>query len=400
MNIFWVMLKANYKLVLRNKQTLFLIILIPLLSTFILNMTSVSEGQDPAREFKMNILVVDESKTVLSKELINSLQKDNSMIVDVSEEKGISIGAVKDFFIKTANKSSITSFVYIPSDFEEKILQGAVKETILLFDTGTDERAKLLEAHLNMSLSKFSMFSKITEGNDKAFHSLLEQAAKNETKSHTVIVDQEGKVIPHNEKSYSFSLGMFVAALTMTLIFSNNFIVGLFIKEKHNRVLKRIQLTSVSMLSYVLVKLALALGALIIQTGLIMIGINIIFQVDLGMSIWIMGLLIFGLGLVFTCISICCVSFIDNIATANYVGFAFIIITNMLAGLYFPFEGVPTWMKNVAMILPQRWFILAADGALQGNYQVLYQYGMVIGALMTFFLAVSLLGFRLNKSYS
>lgn len=400
MNAFWVMLKTNYKLVLRNKQTLFLIILIPLLSTFILNMTSVSEDQDPARAFKMKVLVVDESKTGLSQELINSLQKDNSMIVEVSEEKGISAESAKGLFIKTANKLDATSFVYIPRDFEKKILQGDIEESVLLFDTGTDERVQLLEAHLNMALSKFLMFSKIIGGDEKKFADLLEQSKKNETKSKTVIVDQEGKGILLNEESYSFSLGMFVAALTMTLIFSNNFIAGLFIKEKHNRVLKRIQLTSVSMLSYVLVKAILALGSLIVQTGLIMIGIKIIFQVDLGMSIWIMGLLIFGLGLVFTCISICSVSFFDNMETANYVGFALITITNMLAGLYFPSEAVPTWMKNIAMLLPQRWFILAADGVLQGDYQVLYQYGMVIGALMLFFLAVSLLGFKLNKSYS
>ncbi|HHX62220.1 MAG TPA: ABC transporter permease [Epulopiscium sp.] len=400
MNTYWVMLKANFKLVFRNKQTLFLIILIPLLSTLILGITSVEEGQDPAREFKMNVLVVDESKTVLSQELINSLQQDPGIALKVSEEKGISTESIKEFSIRAANKSVATSIIYIPSDFEKKILQKDMQDIILLFETGTDERVHLLEAHLEMVMSKLSMFSKIASGNEKIFTDLLEQAKKNETKDHIVMVDDTGESIRPSEKSYSFLLGMFVAALTMTLIFSNNFIVGIFIEEKHNRVLKRIQLTSVSMLSYVMVKATLALGALIVQTGLIMFGINTILQIKLQMSIWIMGFLIFGLGLVFTCISICSVSFTDNIATANYIGFGFVTITNMLAGLYFPFENVPVWMKNIALLLPQRWFVLAANRVLQGNHQVLYHYGMVIGALMVFFLAASLLGFKLNKGYS
>lgn len=396
---FWVMLKNNVKLVLRNKQTLLLIIVIPILSTLILNMTRVEEGQDPAHEFKMNVLVVDESKTALSKELINSLQKDSSMIVEVAKEQ-IDAKSAKEFFTKTANKSTLTSFIYISPDFEKKIFKGDIQEGILLFDTGSDERVQLLEANLNIVLEKFIMFSKITQGKKEAFNHLLEQAKKNETKSERVIVDKEGKAVDQNEKGYSFSLGMFVAAITLILVFSNNFIVGLFIEEKHNRVLKRIQLTNVSMISYVMVKTILAIGALTIQTGLIMIGIQMIFKVNLGISIWIMGVLIYGIGLFLTCVSICSMSFFDNIATANYVGFAVIIITNMLSGLYFPFEGAPTWMQNVAMLLPQRWFVLAADNILQGNYEVLYQYGMVIGALMLFFLAVSLLGFKLNKSYN
>jgi ABC-2 type transport system permease protein len=392
------MMRANFKLVFRNKQSLFLMILIPILSSCILSLTHIEEGQDQAHEFKMNVLIVDESKTVLSQKLVNSLRKDNSMIIQVAEAEGIGKESIKDFFTKTANKSIITSFIYIPKDFNKKIFKGDTEEAILLFHTGTDERIQLLDLHLNMILQKYLMFSSIIQGEEEAFNHLLEEEKKNETKSETRLLDQEGEVIPQNEEGYSFSLGMFVAALTMTLIFSNNFIVALFLKEKHNRVLKRIQMTHTSMLSYVCVKVILAVGSLIIQTGLIMLSIKMIFKINLGISIWLMGLLILGLGLVFTCASICSASFFDNITTANYVGFALIIITNMLSGLYFPFESVPTWMKNIAMLLPQRWFILAADDLLRGSYGVLYQYGMVIGALMLFFLSVSSLGFKYNRA--
>ncbi len=396
----WIMLKANVKLVLRSKQTLFLIILIPILSTLILNLTSVEEGEDQGYEFKMNVLVVDESKTMLSRELINDLQKDNSMIVEVAKEEGMSSEEIKAFFIKTANKSIMSSFIYIPSDFEANILQGDVKEILILFDTGTDERVKLLDAHLNSITGKFLVFSKIAQGKQETLNDLIEQSKKNETKSEVVILGKEGELAAQDKKDYSFSLSLFVAAITMTLIFSNNFIVGLFIKEKHNRVLKRIQLTNTSMLSYIAVKVILAIGSLAFQTGLIMMGVKVIVQSDLGISIWIMGFLVFGLGSVLTCVSICSMSFFDDIATANYVGFALILIANMLSGLYFPFEAAPTWMQNVAMLLPQRWFVIAAGGALRGNEEVLYQYGWVIGALALFFLSVSLLGFKSRRNYN
>lgn len=400
MQAFWTMLKGNMKLVLRNKQALFLIVLIPILSTLILNLTKVDENKDPAQEFKMHVLVADASQTALSDELTILLKRNTSMIVEVLKEDVPEQKEVKEFFTQKANTSAISSFVYIPSNFETRVLNGENEDLVLLFDTGADERAELLDMNLTMALNKFSMFSKIAQGKSDVFTRLLEEAKKVETKGELVILDKKGERVSQDKKGYSFALGMFVAAITTTLIFSNTFIVGLFIKEKHNGVLKRIQLTNTSMLNYTMVKVLIAVGSLMLQTGLIMIGIRLIFKIDLGISIWIMGFLIFGLGLVLTCIGICSGVMFDNITIANYVALGFSIIANMLAGLYFPLESAPQWMQKIAMIFPQRWFVYTADKVLQGNYNVLYQYGAVIGALILFFLAISLLGFKLNRIYN
>ena len=394
----WTMLKANLKLVLRSKQALLLILMIPILSTCILDLTTIEEGADPDRAYKMETLIIDASESALSEALIDRITDNDYMIAKI--EKGIEIKHedLKNDLTQRANQSEAACFIYIPKDFEDRILKGNRKESLYLFETGADERWALLDMNLNTVLNRFYILQEAAEGKEETFWQLFEEVKNSATDSEKILINKDGKSSLENKKGYSFSLGMFAAALTITLIFSNNFIVGLFIKEKQNKVIKRIKLTHANMFTYTLAKIITAVGVLIIQTSAILAGIKVIVKLELGIPLWMMGLLIFGLGLVLSCVCICCAAVFEHLSTANYAGLAFIIIGNMLAGLYFPLEVAPGWMQNAAMLLPQKWFVFSADKLLQGNNLALIQYGGVMMAFMIFFLAVSLLGFKVNKN--
>ncbi len=400
METFWMMLKVNVKLILRNKQSFFLILFIPVLCTLILNLTTRDEEKDPAHEFKMGVYILNESGSELSNRLIETLENDPSMIIERTDSRISHEESVESFFIKKANRSMKSSFIYIPKDFENKVINGDAQDLILFYDTEADERAKLLEVHLNTFLVKYLMFGRVAQGNKEVFYDLINKDKESKIQYTNVIIDKEGDVISHNQAAYSFSMKMFVAALTVVMIFGNNIIIGLFFKEKHNQVLRRIQLTRASILNYTSAKIILAVISLSIQTVLIMLSIQLMVNADLGIGISTIGILIFGLGLVMIAVSTCSAVFIDSISTANYLGVGLIAITNMLAGLYFPLETAPAWMQNAAMFLPQRWFVFTASEVVLGNKHAFYQYGIVVGAMMIFFLAIALFGFKMNKSYS
>lgn len=397
MSGFFVMLKSNLKLLFRNKASIFLFLLIPLASALILKIPLEKDNSETA-VFKTSVTVFDNSKSELSKELINLLKSNSSFKITVYEGSVKDLNSAKEKAVSIANRTPTNGFIYIPSDFSDAVIKGNNENLINVFTTGTDERIKLLENNINMILSRFNLYSTVAKGDKMVFQQLMKKASQDKTEEKLISVVKGERALNSAEKSQISNFGYLVAIMSITLMFSGNFIASIFIEEKNNRVLKRIMLTKSSIFNYGMVKVYVAIAALIVQIAMIAISIKLFVRVDTGMNIFEISILILGLGLIFNTLSIALGAIFESLSNSNYLTFFITTITALMSGLYFPLDITPKWMQNTALIMPQRWVVKTAEQILLGTNQWSIVFGMVVIAYMALFLSIGFLGLKLNNN--
>lgn len=396
MNGFFVMLKINLKLLLRNKASVFLILLIPLASALILKIPIHTDATE-AGVFNIDVVVFDDSSDMLSNNLIDILKSNDSFKIEVQKGAANNINAARKRAVNLANKSAAVGFIYIPQNFSDSIIDGKTDNLITVFSTGTDDRVKLLKNDINIILSRYQMYSKAANGNKIAFKHLMESAAKMETKHETVTITDGDRSLNDNEKKQLKNFGYLVAIMSMILIFSGNFIANIFIEEKNNRVLKRIMLTKSSIFNYIAVKGAAALISLLVQTAMIIIGIKLFVKVNVGMNLMEIAILILGLGLIFNALSIALGTIFESLNNANYLAWFIASISALLSGLYFSIDITPNWMQNISLLMPQRWLMKTANQIIIGADYWLPLFVIIVAAYIVLFLTLGYLGLKVNN---
>jgi len=396
MSGFFVMLKANLKLVFRNKASIFLLLLIPLASVLILKVPDQRADLESGLN-KMNVRILDNSSSFLSKELIDVLKSNGAFEVTVDEEKTKDLDSVREKALDIANRSTTNGIIYIPSDFSEAVIKGNTNNLINIFSTGSDDRVKLLESNINRILLRFDTYSEMAKGDKEVFQQLMKRAEQDKTNRESIALFSEQKALKPAEKYKVFNFGYLVAIMSITLMFSGNFVSSIFIEEKNNRVLKRISCTKCSMFNYGIVKAVVALAALIIQIAMIIVGIKLFVRVDVGISLMGIAALVLGLGLIFNSLSIALGAVFENLSTANYLAFFIVTISALMSGLYFPLDITPEWMQNASLLMPQRWVVKTAEQMILGYSDCLPLFGAIVIAYMILFAALGFLGLKFNK---
>ncbi|MFT8313623.1 MAG: ABC transporter permease [Clostridium sp.] len=396
MSGFLVMLKSNLKLLFRNKASIFLFLLIPLASALILKIPLEKDNSETA-VFKTSVTVFDNSKSEMSNELINLLKSNSSFKITVYEDSTKDLNSAKEKAVNIANRTPTNGFIYIPSDFSDDVIKGNNENLINVFTTGTDERVKLLENNINMILSRFNLYSTVAKGDKMVFQQLMKKASQDKTEEKLISVAKGERALNSAEKSQISNFGYLVAIMSITLMFSGNFIASIFIEEKNNRVLKRIMLTKSNIFNYGMVKVYVAIAALIVQIAMIAVSIKLFVRVDTGMNLFEISILILGLGLIFNTLSIALGAIFESLSNSNYLTFFITTITALMSGLYFPLDITPKWMQNIALIMPQRWVVKTAEQILLGTNYWGAVFGMIVIAYMALFLSIGFLGLKLNS---
>ncbi|HEY5525705.1 MAG TPA: ABC transporter permease, partial [Clostridium sp.] len=160
---------------------------------------------------------------------------------------------------------------------------------------------------------------------------------------------------------------------------------------------KRITITKSSMLNYGVVKAIASIAILIIQTTMVVIGIKLFVNVDVGMNLGEIAILIFGLGLIFNTLRLALGTIFESTSTANYVSFFMVTISSMMSGLYFPIDTTPKWMQNVSLLMPQRWIVKTAEQILLGASGWAILFGVIVMAYVAIFMSIGFLGLKFNS---
>lgn len=414
---FLTMLKANSKLLLRNKGFLCCILFLPLITLFWLtipieypvesegdNIIEVVEGERillSMVELKLSIKVYDASASNSSQYLLDGLLETGGYSIYREKVTGKELDRIREEAIATANRSNLGIQLYLPEDFEERILDGDYKEAILILKSNEDERLQLLYSNLNRLMGEMMEMSQkkpyINEVSIRSYHDLLNEKRSDIKSKVETVSTKSSRVITTSERHQKENFGYTISFMSLSSLLIGVFITGIFLKEKEYQVLRRIALTRANIASYGLAKVILILPTTILQTGIYLLGLNTFVKADIGIDNIEFGLVAFGIGITFQLLSITLGTIFNNVLTVNYVAFFVWVFTSTLSGLYFPVEKASTMIKTLSYIMPQSWAIRFFNGIKEGNAYVYSMYTLIILAYSIVFLSIGMLGLKITE---
>lgn len=394
---FFNMVKTNLKLVLRNKSSIFLLFLVPVFATLILKIPVNQDGYEDT--FKIGIEVYDNSHSEASDILISLLKENSTLNVKVYDGEDITLKEAEELSLKKANRNTIKNYLYISPDFSQDILDGNQENAMVFITNNKDSRVEMIKNNLSSYLNMFSTAAQLSQGNETVLSDILRTMMDKKINGSVEYTDSKSTET-RLQKNQTAVFGNFLALLTVTLLFSSNIVGSIFIHEKDNNVFNRIKLSKTTMVSYALSKIVITVIVLIIQIAMIALGIKIFGGTNSGLSILQVSIILFGVGLVFSFLTITMCCMMKNLSTINYGIYFIAVISSIVSGLYFPLEMTPQWTQKLSLIAPQRLALLATSGIHTGTFSNLHLFYGVVAAYVAVLLSISCISLGRRKSQS
>ncbi|AWW27527.1 MULTISPECIES: ABC transporter permease [unclassified Acetobacterium] len=416
MNGFVTMVKTNLKLLLRNKGYLALVLLLPILSAGLLSLQlggEVSMKDDTSymvqtiedradsitsiENTKLMVKLYDNSNTETSDYLAQELAGSGLFRVFRYNQEVVDLPTARQESIDGAGKSNIGAVVYIPKDFEADLLAGGTGKLSLL-EIKSDGRNALLNSNVNTYLN-FIMKATETTGYDKtALDAMLSELKESKLNKKIEAVEIGNSLTLTSQQNHqSTRIGYSIAVLTMGFLFCGVFIADIIVRERNNQVYNRIFLSKASILNYVLSKMAMILLTVGIQTTILAMATPLLVSTDFGIPFPSYLFLVFGLGLCISTLSVVIGTLVGNTMNATYAVFAIWIVSNIMAGLYFPITSAAQWWVKASLLIPQRWVIVASEMLMTGETGVYAMYGLIVGSYLLILMAGTSIGIMVGK---
>lgn len=416
MNALRTLLVMNLKLLLRNKGFLFFLLVVPVFSVMLLNIrldgiSSSKEKLQDIIELKdmeekvvyerdytlMPVLVYDQSMTELSGYFLKQLAQGGIYQIYHVDAVNIPDEKIADNMEFHIDKDAALSFLCLNQDFDKKLLEGRVEDSITFYKTGQDEREELFFQSLEQTAAAFQKpkKGKDTESLLKQLQALEKAQPKKEV---TFLNNGLASDLNDAQKIKLYSIKFSVAIVTIAFLYAGIFIAQTAVEEKNNLVYTRLKLTGTGEVTYMLAKIIITLMTAFLQTVIMGIGIAVFVKTDFGISTWNYLLLIGLLGMIFCTMSLVTGILLNNVMSASYLAFMTWCISSMLAGLYFPLDDASRMLKNTSRLMPQRWTVIAAEGMMVKDSSVYFMILCITAAYLVIIMSMGAIGLKYGRN--
>lgn len=415
MNKFITMCNLNFKLLLRNKGYVILLLLLPVISALMLKVEGLYESDAKAseqpvvelnredekhndvRNAKLVIKIYDCSQTELSEYIVKELANTGSYQIYRYKSEALTINEAKEKALASSNGNILDAVIYIPADFESALL-GGKESNITLFEATHDGRIELIRHNMDTFLQSICRYGAAAGYDKEAVLNLLRTSVNHEVKKETVNIEVGASInLTAKQQLKSSCIGLSLSFLTISFLFSGVFIAATVIEERQNRVFNRILLSMTSLVSYGLVKVLMIIVTVFLQTVISGIAIKLLVKTDFGIPYFNYLYLIFCMGLIFSLLSVVVGILINNVLTSNYISFIVCIITPLLSGLYFPLEGASIWWERLSMLMPQRWVVKASEMIMAEKNGVFGMYSLVVLSYLIIIMCIGFIGIKIRR---
>lgn len=318
------LLKKEVTLMRRNKIVPKIIFAMPLMVMLVIPLVANLDVKNVA------VTVVDNDHSQLSRRIIAD--------IDASEFLKVSyVCSAHAEAIKTVEKGDADVLLTIPADFSEQIIFGSGK---------VDVEANGVNATKGMLGGRY-----VTQ-------SVISTLAQWRAESGVTQNAPEMSVINLYNPTLNFRNYMIPALMVVLLIIICGFLPTLnLVGEKESGTIEAINVTPVSRLSFVLSKLIpfWVVGIIVVTVGIVVgwLVYGLVPQGSIGtiyLATILFSLVMSGLGV-----------FIANQSSTMlqsiFVMFAFIMIFQLMSGLFTPIRSMPEWAQYITYAIPPRYFI-------------------------------------------
>ncbi len=382
-----VLIRMALRLCLRNKLVVISMIIFPVLSTFLIAINMGGLGSSGFSQSKL--VVYAPVSSVYSETVIHSLQSTSAINVVqlTTKEAGSNYMSV---FRNDANAGEANLFLYIPANVGSRIHQGS-RESLILYDTGNDQRSGLVKSVLAQILTRLKTFDSLSRGNAIQLAFMLKAADASAIQGTAVSAfGVAGAQNPRKAETFSLVIGFF----SWFAIWGSSYAVTTIMREKQLKVYLRILLAGTGVVRYLSSKFIISALIGIVQVALMLISFKYVVHADYMIHLWQLGLLLFGFILGAISLNFAIVSFCVKEQHVTLVSIIVINVMAMISGSYWPYEFMPQWMRSVAYFTPQRWIIYTIGRILVHDANALLEYGLVTLGFIALFASIALLGFR------
>ena len=412
------LVKMSMKLLVRTKIIWLFLVLMPVLSTMILktnvaytsfqddieSLVDIDDADTKVAYYSSNgeyvVKVYDASGSELSDYLVDRLANSGMFVlcrVDLSG-KDIDDKFINEHLDLDGHEDRMGASLYIPEDFDEKILDGNVAEALTMYVLSDDARNDALESELALQLSRLETTS-IYAANEGDIVETLEKVDDMCPEKEVVSVSgSEERSLTAAQVNQKANLGYAFSFLTLGFVFAGFFIANGAIQEQKNGVITRINLTKTNMLCYFTSKFVAAFLICLVMTGVVGICSLTLDMNDLGMNLFVFLFLIFLMGLIFCTLSMFMGIIMNDVFGASVASFTLWCTSSLFSGLYFPLDTASKGIQVLSSLMPQKWFLDGAEMIFVGDNKAFSMVICITVAYIAIIVSLGSVGLKVRRS--
>lgn len=412
------LVKMSMKLLVRTKIIWLFLVLMPVLSTRILktnvaytsfqddieSLVDIDDADTKVAYYSSNgeyvVKVYDASGSELSDYLVDRLANSGMFVlcrVDLSG-KDIDDKFITEHLDLDGHEDRMGASLYIPEDFDEKILDGNVAEALTMYVLSDDARNDALESELALQLSRLETTS-IYAANEGDIVETLEKVDDMSPEKEVISVSgSEERSLTMAQVNQKANLGYAFSFLTLGFVFAGFFIANGAIQEQKNGVITRINLTKTNMLCYFTSKFVAAFLICLLMTGVVGICSLTLDMNDLGMNLFVFLFLIFLMGLIFCTLSMFMGIIMNDVFGASVASFTLWCTSSLFSGLYFPLDTASKGIQVLSSLMPQKWFMDGAEMIFVGDNKAFSMVICITVAYIAIIVSLGSVGLKVRRS--
>ena len=412
------LVKMSMKRLVRTKIIWLFLVLMPVLSTMILktnvaytsfqddieSLVDIDDADTKVAYYSSNgeyvVKVYDASGSELSDYLVDRLANSGMFVlcrVDLSG-KDIDDKFINEHLDLDGHEDRMGASLYIPEDFDEKILDGNVAEALTMYVLSDDARNDALESELALQLSRLETTS-IYAANEGDIVETLEKVDDMSPEKEVVSVSgSEERSLTAAQVNQKANLGYAFSFLTLGFVFAGFFIANGAIQEQKNGVITRINLTKTNMLCYFTSKFVAAFLICLVMTGVVGICSLTLDMNDLGMNLFVFLFLIFLMGLIFCTLSMFMGIIMNDVFGASVASFTLWCTSSLFSGLYFPLDSASKGIQVLSSLMPQKWFLDGAEMIFVGDNKAFSMVICITVAYIAIIVSLGSVGLKVRRS--
>ena len=410
------LIKSSLKLLFRNKSFWFFLVVIPLVSTLVLNINQTNslalakEAENRVVELENEdekvayfggtgafvVKVYDTSGSELSESLLTRLASEGIFVIARDKAPEMDKASADARIANDGQEDRMGAAIYLSRDFDTLISEGKENDALTVYVLSEDERISLLENSLKKVIGE--MQSLLSQNGIPETISILKQRAEALPEKEIITISgSAGRVLTVKQENQKTTIGYAFSFMTLGYVFAGIFIAHTVIKEEHDKVLTRLYLTGTHPAQYFAAKFIVNGIATTFLT--VMLGVCTLFldEEQFGMSRLKLLLMMFLLGLIFSAISLVMGVLMGDVMNANIAAFALFSMSSLLAGTFFQMDATSKMIKALSLMMPQKWFMDASEMILVSDNRVYFMLLCVTAGYLILTLSVGSVGIKFRN---
>lgn len=351
-----VLVKNNFNISIIKRPMAFISALIApvLILFFMLKIFDFNSGY-------LNVGVIDNDNSKTSNDIIESIKNYEGFTLREIQKEDI-----KNLFAE----NSINAVIEINSGFEENFLKGNINP-IKVTSVENYGVGNIIKKLINEKITNINSIAIASEGNKDLYYKSLDNYINNS------YIKLEKQNLNDLYQDYFFSQ-LFIGFIIMYMLIRGMSTSYRVFREKEENVYSRIFMAPIKTYEYYIADALSGYLAILIQVILSIIGIKF-FEIQVGVNLLDLFVILSLLGLVSISLAICCRSFSKNITEASNT-FNFVnMIMVMIGGAFVPIDVMPPIIEKLSYFTPVRWAMESIIGLQQGlTFKEIYKFLIII----------------------